>query len=109
MPVRRLGNFLLCSLLLGNVLVNNSLTILLDSLTGGGGLIAVIGSTMGIVVFGEIIPQAVCSRHGLAVGAKTLPITKFFMVITGILSWPISKLLDWVLGEELGTVNIIKL
>ena len=57
LPVRKLGNFLLCSLLLGNVLVNNSLTIMLDSLTGGGGLIAVIGSTMGIVVFGEIIPQ----------------------------------------------------
>ena len=56
-PIRNHGNFLLCSLLLGNVLVNNSLTIMLDSLTGGGGLIAVIGSTMGIVVFGEIIPQ----------------------------------------------------
>ena len=59
LPVRKLGNFLLCSLLLGNVLVNNTLTIMLDALTGGGGLIAVIGSTMGIVVFGEIIPQVV--------------------------------------------------
>ena len=46
----------------------------------GGGLVAIIGSTMGIVVFGEIIPQAVCSRHGLAVGAYTLWITKFFML-----------------------------
>merc|ERR1712147_351483 len=104
LPVRKLGNFLLCSLLLGNVLVNNSLTIMLDSLTGGGGLIAVIGSTMGIVVFGEIIPQALCSRHGLAVGAKTLIITKFFMAITSPLSFPISKILDCILGEELGTV-----
>jgi len=104
MPVRSLGNFLLCSLLLGNVLVNNSLTILLDNLTGGGGLIAIIGSTFGIVVFGEIIPQAVCSRHGLAVGAKTLVITKFFMALTSPLSYPISKLLDCLLGEELGTV-----
>lgn len=104
MPVRALGNFLLCSLLLGNVLVNNTLTIMLDALTGGGGLIAVIGSTFGIVVFGEIIPQAVCSRHGLAVGAKTLGITKFFMAITSPLSYPISKILDIVLGKELGTV-----
>ena len=30
-----MGNFLLCSLLLGNVSVNNSLTILLDTLTSG--------------------------------------------------------------------------
>ena len=37
LPVRRLGNFLLCSILLGNVLVNNTLTIFLDTLTGGGG------------------------------------------------------------------------
>ena len=99
-----MGNFLLCSLLLGNVLVNNSLTIMLDTLSGGGGLIAVVGSTLGIVIFGEIIPQALCSRHGLAVGAKTLFITKFFMLVTSPLSFPISKLLDWILGEELGAV-----
>ncbi|XP_037787512.1 metal transporter CNNM4-like [Penaeus monodon] len=69
-PVRRHGNFLLCTLLLGNVLVNSTLTILLDELSSG--LIAVIGSTAGIVVFGEIIPQAICSRHGLAIGARTV-------------------------------------
>ena len=54
----RHGNYLLCSLLLGNVLVNNSLTILLDTLTSG--VVAIIGSTLGIVIFGEIVPQ-VCS------------------------------------------------
>ncbi|XP_042885407.1 metal transporter CNNM4-like [Penaeus japonicus] len=69
-PVRRHGNFLLCTLLLGNVLVNSTLTILLDELSSG--LVAVIGSTAGIVVFGEIIPQAICSRHGLAIGARTV-------------------------------------
>jgi CBS domain containing-hemolysin-like protein len=34
-PIRSHGNFLLCALLLGNVLVNNTMTILLDSLTSG--------------------------------------------------------------------------
>ena len=62
MPIRAMGNFLLCSILLGNVLVNNTLTVLLDTLTGGGGTVAVIGATLGIVVFGEIIPQV---RNGV--------------------------------------------
>uniref|UniRef100_A0A1D5R0V0 Metal transporter n=1 Tax=Macaca mulatta TaxID=9544 RepID=A0A1D5R0V0_MACMU len=102
-PIRRKGNYLLCSLLLGNVLVNTSLTILLDNLIGSG-LMAVASSTIGIVIFGEILPQALCSRHGLAVGANTIILTKFFMLLTFPLSFPISKLLDFFLGQEIRTV-----
>lgn len=102
-PIRRKGNYLLCSLLLGNVLVNTTLTILLDDLIGSG-IGAVVASTIGIVIFGEIVPQALCSRHGLAVGANTILLTKFFMLVTFPLSYPISKLLDCILGQEIGTV-----
>uniref|UniRef100_A0A671P6Q6 Metal transporter n=1 Tax=Sinocyclocheilus anshuiensis TaxID=1608454 RepID=A0A671P6Q6_9TELE len=102
-PVRSQGNYLLCSLLLGNVLVNTTLTILLDDIAVSG-LIAVVVSTIGIVIFGEIMPQAICSRHGLAVGANTILLTKFFMILTFPASYPVSKLLDHVLGQEIGTV-----
>ncbi|XP_018617908.1 metal transporter CNNM4-like isoform X1 [Scleropages formosus] len=102
-PIRRKGNYLLCSLLLGNVLVNTTLTIFLDDLIGSG-LGAVVASTISIVIFGEIVPQALCSRHGLAMGANTILLTKLFMLLTFPLSYPISKLLDCVLGQEIGTV-----
>ncbi|XP_070540255.1 unextended protein-like isoform X2 [Ptychodera flava] len=101
-PIRRHGNYLLCSLLLGNVMVNSTIAILLGELATGA--VAIVGSTIGIVIFGEIVPQSICSRHGLAVGAKTVILTKFFMCLTCPMSFPISKLLDCILGQEIGTV-----
>ncbi|XP_014237046.1 metal transporter CNNM4 isoform X1 [Trichogramma pretiosum] len=101
-PVRNHGNYLLCSILFSNVLVNSIFTIILEELTSG--FVAVSCSTLAIVIIGEISPQAICSRHGLCVGAKTIYITKLTMLITFPLSYPISKLLDFLLGEEIGNV-----
>jgi len=38
-----------------------------------------------------------------AVGAHTIWLVKFFMLVTFPLSFPISKSLDFILGAELGT------
>ena len=102
-PVRERSNLLLCTILLGNVTVNTSLTILMDNLTGSG-LFAVIVSTLGITIFGEILPQAICSRHGLAIGAKTIWLTRLFMLLLFPIAFPISFVLDKILGEDLGQV-----
>jgi len=106
-PLRKRGNMLLCTVLLGNVLVNSSLTIFLDYLFAtfpGGTIVGLIVSTFGIVIFGEIIPQAICSRRGLVVGAKAVPLVYVFMVLTFIVAYPLSRILDVVLGEEVGSV-----
>ncbi|RVE44514.1 hypothetical protein evm_010843 [Chilo suppressalis] len=101
MPVRSHGNYLLCTILLSNVAVNSTFTVILDDLTSG--LVAVIGSTLAIVFIAEITPQAVCARHGLLIGAKSIWIMKIVMGICAPLAWPTSKLLDYFLGEEIGT------
>ena len=49
---------------------------------------------------GEIIPQAVCSRHGLAVGARSAWFVQILMWTFAIIAYPISKILDYLLGEE---------
>lgn len=49
---------------------------------------------------GEIIPQAVCSRHGLAVGAHAAWFVRILMMIFAVVAYPISKVLDYLLGAE---------
>lgn len=48
---------------------------------------------------GEIIPQAVCSRHGLAVGAYAAWFVRILMWTFAIIAYPISKVLDHLLGQ----------
>jgi metal transporter CNNM len=86
-------------LLLSNVIVNESLPIFLDNAIGGG-VGAVVISTVMIVIFGEVIPQAVCARYGLSIGATCAPGVLCLMWLFSPIAWPIAKLLDYVLGAN---------
>jgi metal transporter CNNM len=100
--VRKKGNLLLCTLLLGNVAVNSTLAIFLGNIASG--VIAGLIATGLIVIFGEIIPQATFARYALAVGARTAWLVKIFIIILFPICWPIAWVLDKTLGEEMPTV-----
>ncbi|KAH3901082.1 Mam3p SCDLUD_002557 [Saccharomycodes ludwigii] len=96
-------HWVLVTLLLSNVITNESLPIVLDRCLGGGWQ-AVVGSTVSIVLFGEIIPQSICVRYGLEVGAFFTPFVLALMYIMYPIAYPIALLLDKILGENHGTM-----
>lgn len=102
LPLRENGNLLLSTLLLGNVAVNAALSIFLGSIATG--VIAGILATVLIFLFGEIIPQAVISRHALSFGARSAFIVTIVLYLFYPLTKPIAWGLDKLLGEELPTV-----
>jgi metal transporter CNNM len=100
--VRKRGNLLLTTLLLGNVAVNSVLAIILSDIASG--VLAGFLATGLIFLFGEIIPQAVISRYALAFGARTWWLVEAFMILAFPIAGPIAWILDKVLGQELPTV-----
>ncbi|RDB19520.1 Protein MAM3 [Hypsizygus marmoreus] len=99
--LQRGRHWILVVLLLCNVVINESLPIFLDSAIGGG-VAAVVISTTAIVIFG-IIPQAICVRYGLVIGAKCAPLVLGLMWILAPIAWPIAQLLDFAIGGKEST------
>jgi metal transporter CNNM len=95
-------HWVLVTLLLSNVITNETLPIVLDRSLGGGWP-AVLSSTVLIVIFGEIVPQSICVRYGLPIGAWMAPLVLGLMYLMAPVAWPTAKLLDYLLGEDHGT------
>ncbi len=98
--VRRHGNYVLCTLLLGTAIINASLAVWMCQILGMTWLSTVI-CAFGIFFIGEILPHSVASRHGLAIASKTIWVTRLLMVLSFPISYPISKLLDLILNQEI--------
>ncbi|CAE5981785.1 unnamed protein product [Arabidopsis arenosa] len=97
LPVVKNQHLLLCTLLICNAAAMETLPIFLDALVTAWGAILI--SVTLILLFGEIIPQSVCSHHGLAIGATMAPFVRVLVWICLPVAWPISKLLDFLLGH----------
>ncbi|GAW08526.1 DUF21-domain-containing protein [Lentinula edodes] len=102
-PIRENGHLLLVTLLLANMIVNETLPIIADPVLGGG-VQSVVVSTVLIVIFSEIIPQSLFTRHDLYLGAKGAGLTRVLIWGLGIVAWPVAKLLDWILGSNHGII-----
>eukprot|EP01127_Copromyxa_protea_P002140 TRINITY_DN12029_c0_g1_i1.p1 TRINITY_DN12029_c0_g1~~TRINITY_DN12029_c0_g1_i1.p1 ORF type:complete len:492 (-),score=63.28 TRINITY_DN12029_c0_g1_i1:85-1560(-) len=100
LPLLQKHHWLLCTLLLMNAAVNEALPILLERLVNPVIAVAV-GVTL-ILLFGEIIPQALCSRWALPIGSNLSWLMWFLIAVCSPIAWPISKLLDYLIGTHEG-------
>ncbi|KAJ5106356.1 hypothetical protein N7456_003031 [Penicillium angulare] len=91
-------HWILVTILLGNCIASEALPVVLNRVVNGG-LSAVLGSTILIVIFSEIIPQSICARYSLSIGAYMVPFVSASMCLLAPLAWPIGKLLDVLVGD----------
>lgn len=93
-------NFLLTTVLWGNVSINVLLTLLSNSVMTG--VIAFLFSTILITFAGEIAPQAYFSRHAMRMGSALVPVLRFYQ----LLLYPVAKPSAWLLDRWLGKEGI---
>jgi len=92
------ANFLLTTILWGNVGINVLLTLLSNSVMVG--MVSFFFSTFVITFFGEIIPQAYFSRHALVMGYYLSPVIRFYQYLLYPITKPCAYMLDKWLGPE---------
>jgi hypothetical protein len=96
--MRRDSNFLLTTILWGNVGINVLLTLLTDSVMTGA--MAFVVSTVLITFFGEITPQAYFSRNSLRMASLLAPMLRGYQYLLYPVAKPSAMMLDWWLGRE---------
>lgn len=98
LKLRKDSNFLLSTILWGNVGINVLLALLANSVLIG--VIAFLFSTVVITWFGEIMPQAYFARHPLKMASALAPVIRLYQFILYPVAKPTARFLDWWLGTE---------
>ncbi|HEU4965860.1 MAG TPA: CNNM domain-containing protein [Candidatus Saccharimonadales bacterium] len=98
LPLREKAHLSLSSILISNVAVISATSLVLGDYLNG--FIAGIISTLLIVVFGEVIPQALFVSRALDFCSRLAPLLHLMIIITYPLSKPLQLLLDKLLGPE---------
>ncbi len=98
LPLRKNSHLTLASILLTNVAVISTTSLVIDEKLGG--LIAGVSSTLLIVIFGEVVPQAYFARYALRVTARFAWLLRIMIILTYPVSKPLQVLLDRLFGHE---------
>ncbi len=96
--LRQDSNFLLATILWGNVGINVLLTLISNSVMAG--LSAFLFSTIVITFLGEIIPQAYFSRHALKMASRLSPVLIFYQYLLYPVTKPSALMLNLMVGQE---------
>jgi metal transporter CNNM len=99
LPLRRNAHLSLAAILLSNVAAVSATSLVLDHSLGNSdhaltGVLAGLMSTLLIVIFGEVFPQALFARSALAWCARLAPILKAMIGATYVVAKPLQLLLD---------------
>jgi metal transporter CNNM len=92
LPLRRNTHLVLASILLTNVAVVSATTLVLNQKLDG--LVAGLLSTLLIVVFGEVIPQALFTKNPLLWSSRFSSLLRVMIIISYVVSKPLQLLLD---------------
>ncbi|KAK9070108.1 hypothetical protein SSX86_010507 [Deinandra increscens subsp. villosa] len=98
LPVVQRQHQLLVTLLLCNAAAMEALPIYLDKIFHPA--VAVLLSVTFVLIFGEVIPQAISARYGLAVGANFVGLVRILMIICYPIAYPVGKVLDALIGHN---------
>lgn len=103
LPLRQHVHLTLAAILFTNVAAVSATSLVLDQRLEG--IVAGLLSTILIVVFGEVMPQALFSKNPLAWTSAFAPLLKFMIAVTYILSKPLQILLDRLFPRQRGRLQ----
>jgi metal transporter CNNM len=98
LPLRRNYHLTLAGILLTNVAAVSATSLVLESAFYG--VVAGVATTLLMVIFGEILPQAYFTRHALAFCARLSPLMRLMIILTYPVSKPLQLLLDQLFKGE---------
>ncbi|EQC40471.1 hypothetical protein SDRG_02364 [Saprolegnia diclina VS20] len=99
LPILRNHRLLLVTLVLMNALANEALPMFLNTLINP--VASVVFSVTFVVLFGEIVPTALCTgERQLVIGAACVPLLQLLMRLTYPITYPIAVFLNFTVGHS---------